>query len=176
MTPAPEWAVPHLRPGEHVEWWGRPSLWGLVPIAASTLAALVYTVSGVATPWAEPASGAAFTAPGIIALVGLGSRFVQRVVRLAFTAYLVTDERFYAVTSFVTSRVQSVPLSRISTVSLQQGLLLRAFGLWTAFVSAYGQAGTRLEIPAMRDGERLLAEVSRGLRRGANASWLTRGD
>lgn len=171
---APTWVTAHLRSGERVRWWGRPSRWGLFPIAASTLAALAAAVFGLRFE-----SGGAvpvYTLPGVIALAGLASTFARRVIALRFTGYVITEDRFYAVTSFFTTRVQSVPLARLSRVSLVQGAIHGLFGLWTARVTAYGDAGVTLVIPAMRDGAGLLAHASDGLRRGANAAWLLKGD
>lgn len=167
----------HLRPGEEVLWSTRPSLFGLVPIFASTLLAGIAIVVPVVLGFEEsPLASLAASSGFFFAFAGLAAEFVRRFVRLRFTVFVITRERFYSVTSFFTTTVQSVPLSRVTLVTLHQGVVPGLFGLWTARVSAYGEAGTNLVIPAIRDGERLLAEASAGLGRGANAAWLLRGD
>ncbi len=176
---APDWVGVHVRQGERVLWWARPSLVGLVPrLMAALLAIVPIVVFGVTYPAFGPARDViAAIIPGfLLAGIALGVPVVRDFVRLRFTVYLVTDQRFVSVNSFLTTTVESLPLSRISVVSFRQGILTRFFGLWTARVSSYGRAGKILEIPAIPDGERLLSEVGAGLGRGANASWLLRGD
>lgn len=168
---------PHLRPHEKVLWTTRPSLYGLVPIFASTTLALVGIVVPIVVGLEESPFASVLASTGFLfAFGGLLAEFVRRFVRLRFTVFVITKERFYSVTRFFTTTVRSVPLSRVTLVTLHQGFVARLFGLWSARVSAYGEAGATLDIPAIKDGERLLAEASAGLGRGANAAWLLRGD
>lgn len=171
----------HVRPGERVVWVARPSLVGLLPILASALAAFaglaVATYYGFEDPTAFVSGAPAF----VLALLGIVAQAVRRFVQLRFTTFVVTDARFYAITSFLTTNARSVPLSRASHVSLHQGPFARMLGLWTARVSTYrgereGQEARALLIPAIRDGKGLLREMSLGMRRGANIAWLRRGD
>lgn len=166
----------HVRPGERVLWWARPSLVGLLPIIA-------YTVFGIAGLFAASYFG--FEEPGTILrgtpalLLGVGGVLVEtvrRFVRLRFTTFIVTDQRFYAITSFIETNARSVPLSRATQVTLRQGLFGRALGFWHAHVSTYGQGERGLDIPAIRDGQGLLREMGAGQRRGANVAWLRQGD
>lgn len=168
---------PHLRPGEVLLWTTRPSLYGLVPIFATTLAA----AAGIVVPIYlgiedRPAASLLASTTFLFAFGGLLVEFVRKFVRLRYTVFAITKDRFYSVTSFFSTTVKSVPLSRVTHVTLHQGVVARMFGLWSAKVSAYGEAGTALDIPAIKDGERLLGEASAGLGRGANAHWLVRGD
>lgn len=167
----------HLRPGERIVWSAKPSKWGLFPIGISTLLAVIAFIVASMYGFQEPR---VIPLPGpfafLVAIAGFGADFLRRSVRILFTTYVVTDRRFYGVTSFLATTVNSIPLARITTVRLRQGIFARLFGLWTATVSAYGEAGTTLHIPAIRDQRRLLEETSEGIRRGANANWLLRGD
>lgn len=175
MSDLPGWARPHVPAAERVVWWDRPSSWGLVPIALSTLAALAYVLWNPRMgPWEPSGGGAAVTASGLLALAGVGSKFVQDLARIRFTAYVATEERLYAVTSFFSASVRSVPLERVASVSVAQGLVGRLFSLWTARVQVQNER--ELRIPAIHDGARLLDEVRAAQLRGANAEWLTRGD
>ncbi len=188
MSAAREWASelsasdleriqPHLKGGESILWCTRPSMLGLVPIFTyAVLAGL-----GIIVPILlrlEDAPGVSFVASGsfLFAFGGLAIEFVRRFVTLRYTMFVITKERFYSVTSFFTTTVKSVPLSRVTLVTLHQGFIIGLFGLWSAQIVAYGEAGARLDIPAIRDGERLLAEAGSGLGRGANAAWILRGD
>ena len=173
--PIPEWVLPHLRPGETPVWWARPSLVGLVPIVASALAGGTYLVVAQALGIQEP--GPFQGAPALaLAVLGLVAEFARKFTRLRFTTFVVTDERFYAITTFLATDVRSVPLSRISHVALRQGLAGTLLGFWSARIGVTAEEGAALSLPAIRDGERLLREVAEGQRRGANAAWLLRGD
>lgn len=172
---APPWARAHLRPGEEALWWARPSLFGLVPIVLSTLAAGAGVAVSAYYGYERP--GLLTGAPALaLAVGGLLLELGRRALRLGFTSYVVTTERVYAITSFLATDVRSVPLSRVSRVVVRQGLAGRALGLWTATVSGYGEARQSLRIPAIRDGRGLLDHASGGMARAANADWLVRGD
>lgn len=165
---------PHLRPGEEARWWCRPSLVGLVPILASAAAGAAYLVASVVYGFEEP--GILSGAPAVfVASAGLAIELVRKLIRLRFTTYVVTDERLYAITTFLESDVKSIPLSRVSHVRVRRGPMGALLGFWNARVGIHGEQGA-LSVPAIRDGERLLAEVSDGQRRGADAAWLLRGD
>lgn len=170
----------HVRAGEVVRWSARPSLVGLLPILASaalTSAGLVATTYyGIEEPGVLLTGAPAFA----LAVLGILAEAARRFVRLRFTTFAITDERVYEVTSFFTTRVRAVPLSRATHVELRQGLFGRALGFWSGEISLYDtgpDAQTRaIRIPAIRDGPGLLQEMSAGLRRGANVAWLRRGD
>jgi uncharacterized membrane protein YdbT with pleckstrin-like domain len=149
---------------------------GLVPIVASLLVGAAYLVATQALGIEEP--GPFQGAPALaLAVAGLVAEFVRRFTRLRFTTFVVTDERFYAITTFLTTDVRSVPFSRVSHVSLRRGLTGSLLGFWSARVGVTGgQEKGALRVPAIRDGERLLREVAEGQRRGADAAWLLRGD
>jgi len=169
-------AVAHVRPGERIRWVARPSLLGLAPILLGGAAA---TLGGWIGPFlvfgAEPEAFGLATFAMLI-VFGFLPAVGKRVLALVFSRYVVTEERVYAITSFVSVNVQSVPLSRLSRVTVSQGPILNWFDLWTATISAYGEAGTTIVIPAFRDGGRLLAETSDGIERGANVAWIVKGD
>lgn len=168
---------PHLRPGEAIVWGARPSLFGLAPIVASAVASIVGIVVPIAIGLEDsPAASILASTTFLLAFAGLAAGVVRRFVHLRFTVFVITRERFYSVTSFFTTTVRSVPLSRVTLVTLHQGFIPRLFDLWSARVTAYGEAGATLDIPAIRDGEGLLEQASAGLDRGANAAWILRGD
>lgn len=170
-----ELGVAQLRPGERVLWTARPSLVGIVPIFAYALAALagifVTNYFGIE----EPGRILRGSAGLVVAVGGILVETGRRFVRLRFTTFIVTDERFYAITSFLETNVRSVPLARATRISLHQGLAGRMLGFWNARIGTYGEGARGLDIPAIRDGEGLLREVGAGMQRGANVGWL-RGD
>ena len=148
---------------------------GLVPIVASLVGGVGYLVVAQAVGFEEP--GPFRGAPALaIAVVGLAAEFARKFTRLRFTTFVVTSERFYAITTFLTTDVRSVPFSRVSHVSLRQGLAGTLLGFWSARIGVTGEEVGALSIPAIRDGERLLREVAEGQRRGSDAAWLLRGD
>lgn len=148
---------------------------GLVPIVASVLVGAAYLVVAQAFGIEEP--GPFRGAPALaLAVAGLVAEFVRKFTRLRFTTFVVTDERFYAITTFLTTDVRSVPFSRVSHVSLRKGLAGTLLGFWSARIGVTGEEGGALSLPAIRDGERLLREVAEGQRRGSDAAWLLRGD
>lgn len=165
----------HLRPGERVLWTARPSLIGLLPILAYALAGVAGILVSAYLGFEEPGAILAGSAGLVLAVGGVLVESVRRFIRLKFTVFVVTDERFYAITSFLETNVRSVPLARATRVSLRQGLAGRVLGFWNARIGTYGEGARGLDIPAIRDGEGLLREVSAGMRRGANVGWL-RGD
>lgn len=174
-APVPAWVLPHLRPGETPRWWGRPSLVGLVPIAASLLAGVAYLVATQRLGLEEPGPLQG-TAALVVALAGLLAEAARRFTRLRFTTFVVTDERFYAITTFLATDVRAVPFSRVSHVALRQGPAGALLGFWSARIGVTGEEKGALRVPAIRDGESLLREVLEGQRRGADAAWLLRGD
>lgn len=169
------WQLAHVNPDERVLWSARPSLIGLLPIFAYAAAALgalaAMSYFGIEEPGAIVRGSAGFA----LAIGGILLESGRRFVRLRFTTFVVTDQRFYTITSFLETNVRSVPLARTTAVSLQQGVAGRVLGFWNARIATYGEGARGLDIPAIRDGEGLLREVSAGMRRGANVGWL-RGD
>jgi uncharacterized membrane protein YdbT with pleckstrin-like domain len=142
---------------------------------ASLLAGAAYLVATQTLGLEEP--GPFQGAPALLlAVAGLVAEFARRFTQLRFTTFVVTGERFYAITTFLTTDVRSVPFSRVSQVSLRQGLAGRLLGFWSARIGVTGEEKGALRVPAIRDGERLLREVLEGQRRGADAAWLLRGD
>ena len=177
MSVAFEIARQHVRPGETILWHARPSLVGLLPILAYGAFALAGIVVTTYLGVEDPASILRGSAAVVVAVGGVLIETVRRFIRLRFTTFVVTNERFYAITSFLETNARSVPLSHATHVALRQGALARMLGLWNAQVSTYGARRERnLDIPAIRDGEGLLRELSAGMRRGANVEWLRRGD
>lgn len=165
----------HVAPGETILWSARPSLIGLVPILAYGLAALAGIIIASYLGVEDPMS-VLRGAPGVaLGVLGVLFETMRRFVRLRSTTFVVTDQRFYAITSFFETTARSVPLARATHVSLRQGLAGRVLGFWQARISTYGAEGRALDIPAIRDGDGLLRELSAGMRRGANVGWL-RGD
>lgn len=173
--PPPRWVLTHLRPGENVLWWARPSLAGLVPITASALGGAVLLVVthrlGIEDP--GPLQGASAL---VVAALGLLFEFGRRLAQLRFTTFVVTDRHLYSITTFLTTDARSVPLSRVSHVALRQGPFAMLLGLWSARVGLYGEGARHLALPSIRDGDGLLRELSGGQRRGCDAAWLLRGD
>ena len=175
MNPLDQWQLAHVRADERVLWSARPSLIGLLPIFGYFLAAVaglaVSTYFGFEDPGAivRGSAGLVITVGGILFETG------RRFIRLRFTTFVVTDQRFYSITSFLETNVRSVPLAKATRVSVRQGLAGRLLGFWNARIATYGEEARALDIPAIRDGEGLLREVSAGMRRGANVGWL-RGD
>lgn len=166
----------HIRPGETILWHAQPSLVGIIPILASTAAALAGIFITAYFGIEEPAAILRGTPALVLGVAGVLAETARRFVRLKFTTFVVTDQRFYAITTFLETNARSIPLSRATHVAVRQGLAGRALGFWNARISTYGPGERALEIPAIRDGEGLLREASAGLRRGANVAWLTRGD
>jgi len=169
------WQLAHVRADERVLWSARPSLVGLVPIVLYFMAAFaglwLTRYLGVEDPGAIVRGSAGL----VLAIGGILIETGRRFVRLRFTTFVVTDQRFYSITSFLETNVRSIPLARASAVTVRQGLAGRIFGFWNARIATYGEEGRALDIPAIRDGEGLLREVSAGMGRGANVGWL-RGD
>lgn len=176
MGAPPSWAIEHLRPGEAPRWWARPSMVGIVPILASTVAAVAAIVASYAWGFDQPGLILTGIPALVLALGGLLIRGGQRFVRLRSTSYVVTRDRLYVITSRLTSDVKTVPLARVTRVSLQQGPLGRALGYWSAEVRAFGSEASHVVVPAIRDGQGLLDELGSGMDRSANANWLLRGD
>lgn len=179
QTPFPQpppWATAHLRPGEAALWWAKPSRFGLAPIGISTLAGAL--AIGATAYYGVDRPGALFTGlPALVLAVGgLLIELGRQVMRLLFASYVITDERLYVITSFIETDVRTVPLARVSRVTLRQGPLARMFGLWTARVAAYGEGRSSVQVQAIRDGDGLLRETSAGMTRSARADWLVRGD
>lgn len=166
----------HIKADETILWSARPSLIGLVPILASAAAALVGIVVASYFGVEDPMTVLRGTAGLVLAVAGVLLETARRFIRLRFTTFVVTDQRFYAITSFLETTARSVPLSRATHVSVRQGLAGRVLGFWSAHVSSYGQGERGFEVPAIRDGEGLLREMGAGMRRGANVAWLRRGD
>lgn len=133
---------------------------------------------GVSTFYGFESPGTVFrgTPALILAVGGIMVETARRFIKLRFTTFVVTNERFYSITSFLETDARSIPLSRATHVSVRQGLAGRALGFWNARVSGYGRRERGVDIPAIRDGEGLLRELGRGMRRGANVAWLRRGD
>lgn len=176
--PVPPFAARHLREGERVLWWGRPSLRGLLAAAPLALAPVALVAAGV---WLVASRGAA--SPGAFALFaafalfgGLLRRTGLRAVHILTSAYVITESRLVAVRSLVETTVESVPFERVSRVSWSQGPVERALRLQTLEVSAYGARGARVLLPALASEDSALAEASAGMLRGANAAWLLRSD
>ena len=171
-----EYARRHVKADETILWSARPSLIALVPVFAYGLAALAGVVAASYLGVEDPASILRGTPGLVVAVGGVLIETARRFVRLRFTTFVVTDQRFYAITSFLETTARSVPLSRATHVSLRQGLAGRVLGFWSAHVSSYGQGERGFEVPAIRDGHGLLREVGAGMRRGANVAWLRSGD
>lgn len=177
MSAVPEWVRAQLRPGEEVVWWARPSLVGLVPILASTLFGVAFVVVTSTYGYQQPSVLSLTGTPALlVALGGVLLESARRFVKLRFTTYVITRERFYAITSFLETNARGVPLARMTSVALRQGLAGRLFGFWSATLGVYGEGRGVVQVLAIRDGEGLLREASEGQRRGANAAWLLRGD
>lgn len=176
MSEAPPWVTAHLRPGESPVWWAKPSLLGVFPILLSTAVGVIVLLVSIRMGIEDPAAFVTGAPAIILALGGLAIELARRIVRLVFASYVITRDRLYVITSFLTTDVRSVPLSRVSRVVVRQGVLARVFGLWTAHVTAYGEAKTSVQVLAIRDGVGLLREAQAGTARGANADWLVRGD
>lgn len=166
----------HLRPDERVLWQARPSLVGLVPILVSTALGLAGIVVSAWLGIEEPGALLRGTPAFVIAVGGVLVETTRRFVKLRFTTFVVTDQRFYAITTFLETDARSLPLSRATHVSVRQGLAGRLLGFWSACVTGYGRRERGFDIPAIRDGEGLLRELGGGMRRGANVAWLRRGD
>lgn len=173
---APAWAESHLRPGEEVLWWTRPSLYGLAPILTSAALGVLVLYLTVRFDVREPGAILTGTPAVVLAVGGILVEAARKFVRLRYTTFIITRERIYAITTFLTTNARSVPLSRASLVTVRQGPAGRLLGFWHAHVTTYGDGAQSIAIPAIRDGEGLLRQASAGLRRGANASWLLRGD
>lgn len=156
-------------------WSARPSLVGLVPIVGYTLLAFVGLGASSYFGFEQPGTILRGSAGFALAVIGILVETARRFVRLRFTTFVVTHERFYSITSFLETNVRSVPLGKATRVSLRQGLAGRALGFWSARIGTYGEGASVLDVPAIRDGEGLLREVGAGMRRGANVGWL-RGD
>lgn len=169
------WQMSHVRADERVLWSARPSLIGLVPVLGYGVAGIAGLAAMSYFGFEDPGSLIRGTAGLIVAVGGVLVETARRFVRLRFTTFVVTDQRFYAITSFLETNVRSIPLARATAVTLRQGIAGRIFGFWHARVATYGEGARGLDIPAIRDGEGLLREVSAGMRRGANVGWL-RGD
>lgn len=170
----------HVRPGERVLWEARPSMVGLVPILLSALGAIAGLAATTYFRVDQPGLLLTGVPALVVAVLGILAESGRRFLRLRFTSYLVTEERLYVVTSFVSTDVRAVPLARASRVSVRQGIFGRALGFWSAEVTTYDAGREReqraVSIPAIRDGPGLLQHVSAGLRRNANVAWLRRGD
>lgn len=181
LTPRDEVALmlarDHVRPDEQIRWIARPSLVGLVPIVFYTASAIALLVLGSRMGLEDPTSALRGAPALVLAVAGIAIETGRRFVKLRFTTYVVTDQRIYSITSFLETDARSIPLARLTAVTVRQGLFGRILGLWQARISTFGGEGGRgLEVPAIRDGEGLLREASAGLRRGANVSWLRGGD
>lgn len=173
--PVPAWVLAHLRPGEEPLYWCRPSMVGILPIFASTVAGIGILVAQ--HMWGLESPGLVQGQPALVlAVLGLAGGFVRQLARLRFTTYVVTRERFYALTTFLARDAKSVPLSRVSTVSLRRGVMGWLLGYWSARVGLYGEEKHGIDVPAVREGARLLDELAAGQRRASDAAWLLRGD
>lgn len=168
--------ISHVRPDERVLWSARPSLVGLLPVFGYAFAGVAGIVVAGYFGFEEPGAIVTGSAGALLAVGGVLVETARRFVRLRFTTFVVTDQRFYAITSFLETNVRSIPLERATAVTIAQGFWGTLLGLWRARVGTYGENNARaLDIPAIRDGEGLLREVGAGMRRGANVGWL-RGD
>lgn len=173
--PAPAWVLANLRPGEEPLYWCRPSMIGILPIFASTVAGITILVAQ--HTWGLESPGLVQGQPALVlAVMGLTGGFVRQLARLRFTTYVVTRERFYALTTFFARDAKSVPLSRVSTVSVRRGAMGWLLGYWSARVGLYGEERSAIQMPAIREGARLLDELAAGQRRASDAAWLLRGD
>lgn len=172
----PDWTRAHLHEGEEPLWWARPSLLGVVPILAGAALTAAGTVAAARYGFEPPTPFVEGSAALVLALVGLAFETARRFLRLRFTSYVVTTERIYVVTSFLETHVRAVPVARLARAALRQGPVARLFGLWTARLGTHGDERGAVEIASVRDGAALLAAVATAQRRGADASWLLRGD
>lgn len=166
----------HLRPDERILWRARPSLVGLLPIVAYTAAALAVILLGARLGIQEPGTIIRGTPALLLAIAGVLIETGRRYVKLRYTTFIVTDQRFYAITTFLETDTRSIPLSRATHVHVRQGITGRLLGIWSARITGYGRRERGFDIPAIRDGEGLLRELGAGMRRGANVEWLRSGD
>lgn len=176
MSLAFELAHTHVRPGEKILWQARPSLVGLLPILLYSAAAMFGVGIGAYYRVEDPTSLLRGTPALVLAIGGVLAETIRRFIRLRFTTFVLTNERFYAITSFLETNARSVPLSRATSVTIRQSVAGRLFGFWNARIDTYGAGERALDIPAIRDGDGLLRQARAGLRRGANVAWLRRGD
>lgn len=175
-SPLGKLARQHVRSGETILWQARPSLVGLLPIVLSALGAIGGVMLGAYFQVEAPTSFLRGTPAIVLGVAGVLVETIRRYIRLRFTIFIVTDQRFYSITSFLETNARSFPVSRATAVTVRQGVAGRLFGFWNARIHTYGQGERALEIPAIRDGEGLLREARAGIRRGANVAWLRRGD
>jgi membrane protein YdbS with pleckstrin-like domain len=143
---------------------------------ASTALAAAATLLSARFNIREPGTILEGTPALVVALGGLVVEAVRRFLRLRYTSFVITRDRVYVITSMFTTNTRSVPISRLSAVHVRQGPFGRWFGYWSATLASYGSEDKSIAMPAIRDGRGLLQEASAGMRRGANAAWLTRGD
>lgn len=175
--PPPGRVGEHLRGDEAVLGWTRPaprSLLGPVIGVGSLLllAGVLLLVVGI------DRARAVGPLLGLVAvfLTGAARSAYARVRAVFFTAYTLTDHRLLASSSLFTRETTSVPLDQVSAIEQRRGPIDALLGLDTLVVSAYGERGTSVAIPGLREVDRLRSELSKAAVATASPRWLLRGD
>ena len=109
-----------------------------------------------------PAQAPLRIAIGVIALLLLLVLVLRPYLRWVTTHYVVTDRRLITRRGVLTRSGRDVPLSRITDVSFEHGLLERLLGCGTLVVATAGERGgvVLVDVPGVEEVQRRLHELA----------------
>jgi uncharacterized membrane protein YdbT with pleckstrin-like domain len=130
------------------------------PIALATLIVAVVLVAITAIPFGKAAPIAALVLGGI-AIVGVMWTLMVPLLRWWTTTYELTTRRLRVRTGIIARRGKDIPLSRISDVSYEAGILDRILGSGSLVVESPGEHGQErlTEIPHVVHLQSLLFQL-----------------
>jgi uncharacterized membrane protein YdbT with pleckstrin-like domain len=130
-----------LVPGEEVVSLVHPH-WKVMirPVALAVLIVAVVLVAIVMIPFGKAAPAAGLIL-GAVAIVGVMWSLMIPLLRWWTTTYELTTRRLRVRTGIIARRGKDIPLSRVSDVSYEAGILDRILGSGTLVVEAPGEHG-----------------------------------
>lgn len=176
-----------LQPGEEPIAYVRPSvrlLWGevlqAVAVVGITLLApfAFYTAVRSLTGQEDPEFAAATFGAGAVGfeLLYLAPRIVRAWIHVAFTEYVLTTNRIYSRTEFLSTDLRVVPYERVTMLLVRRNLMERVLGIARVHVRAYGDVEQQIRLRGLRDPWPLFRVAREGLRTHNTADAIVRSD
>jgi Bacterial PH domain len=176
-----------LQPGEHALTYQRPSGRLVVAEVLQTIAVvggtlliqwLVYEILHRLTGYSDPevaAEGFGYSALGIEA-VFLLPRVFRAWIHVAFTEYVLTDQRIYARTEFISTDLRVMPYERVTLLVIRRSFVEWLLGISSLQVRAYGHLREQVRLRGLKDPRPLFRAARDGLVRHHTANAIIRSD
>lgn len=175
-----------LQPGEKPIAHMRPSkrlFWGEVIQTIALIGPTILLSSLLAGGPAPPEFGAspfAFLTFGTGAvffeILFLGPRVVRAWIHVRFTEYVLTNDRIYSRTEFLSTDLRVVPYERVMMLVVRRNLMECMLGIAQIHVRAYGDEEQHLRLRGLRDPWPLFLRTREALRSHNTAAAIIRSD